>query len=161
MSPAHRRVQRQPLRVRSARRADLGALTALLGHLFAQEAEFKPAARTQRRGLSLLLERPALGRLLVLEQGGQVLGMVSLLASVSTALGAEVAWLEDLVVDPAHRGHGHGRRLLTAALAEARRRGYRRISLLTDADNAPAHALYRAHGFQASPMRPFRRLVQP
>ena len=134
-------------------------MVALLGRLFEQEAEFRPDPSRQRRGLLLILAEPERACLLVAERHGEVVGMISLLAIVSTALGARAAWLEDLVVAPAQRRQGVGRRLLQAALAEARRRGWRRISLLTDADNAAAQALYQAHGFTASPMRPYRKTV--
>jgi GNAT superfamily N-acetyltransferase len=84
--------------------------------------------------------------------------MVGLLFTVSTALGARVAWLEDMVVAPEARGRGIGGALVDAALAQARAAGCRRVTLLTDADNADAHRFYRRHGFAASPMRPFRFL---
>lgn len=157
MQPKPRRADK--VRIRPAREADVEAMARLLGRLFAQEAEFKADAAAQRRGLRLILRHPSRGSLLVADAGGRVVGMVSLLASVSTALGAPVAWLEDLVVDPASRGRGLGRSLLGAALALARRRGWKRVSLLTDADNARAQALYRSHGFESSPMRPYRRRV--
>jgi len=157
---APRRPRPAAPRVRPARLGDLEAMAALLGHLFSQESEFRPEPALQRRGLRQILRRPGQGRLLVVEAGGEVLGMVSLLAGISTALGSKVAWLEDLVVAPGHRGQGLGRRLLLAALAEARRRGWRRVSLLTDADNARAQALYRSEGFKPSPMRTMRRLIE-
>ena len=39
------------------------------------------------------------------------------------------AWIEDVVVDDAARGHGVGRLLSEAALDEARRRGAKNVSL--------------------------------
>lgn len=134
-------------------------MVGLLNHLFAQEAEFTPEPRLQRRALRRILAHPSIGRLWVVEAHGEVLGMVSLLASVSTALGSPVAWLEDLVVVPEWRGRGLGKILMKAALAEAKRRGWKRVSLLTDEANLPAQAFYRKHGFSASPMRPYRRLI--
>ena len=53
------------------------------------------------------------------------------------------AHLEQLAVDPAHQRRGHGRALVEAAKAEAARRGYDRLSLMTYADvlwNAPFYA---------------------
>jgi GNAT superfamily N-acetyltransferase len=147
-------------RVRPARKGDLESLSALLGQLFAQEAEFKPDPVRQKRALRLILARPSVGSILVAEAEGKVVGMVSLLASVSTALGGPVAWLEDLVVAPEWRGQGLGRLLVKEALAEARRRAWRRLSLLTDTDNGRAHQLYRDHGFVASSMQTFRRILR-
>src|SRR4051794_12390916 len=51
------------------------------------------------------------------------------------------------------RGHGVGRALLMALLAEARRRGYARVSLETGTGDAfaPARTLYGSVGFRPSP----------
>ncbi|MNY66030.1 putative phosphinothricin acetyltransferase YwnH [compost metagenome] len=75
---------------------------------------------------------------------------------MSTALGARVALLEDMVVDTGARGTGIGSALLEQAIAHARDSGCRRITLLTDGDNAAAQRLYRRHGFGRSPMVPLR-----
>ncbi len=48
---------------------------------------------------------------------------------------------------PAYRGQGLGKRLLDAAIAAAREKGFHRITLQVNADNAPAIALYRRAGF--------------
>jgi RimJ/RimL family protein N-acetyltransferase len=48
---------------------------------------------------------------------------------------------------PAARGHGLGRALMTAALAEARRRGLERVELDVFASNVRAVALYESLGF--------------
>jgi GNAT superfamily N-acetyltransferase len=156
-----RRATRRPrsqefLRVREARVADVGAMVELLGHLFRQEADFSPSAAKQRRAIDLLLAQPTLGRLFVLTRGTKVLGMVSLLFTVSTAEGGKAAWLEDLVVLPDQRGKGLGTRLLRGAIDWARRHSLTRITLLTDSDNLGARGLYLRHGFVASAMQPLR-----
>jgi GNAT superfamily N-acetyltransferase len=142
--------------VREARNTDVAAMADLLGHLFKQERDFSPAAAKQRRALEILLAQPAMGRLFVLTRGSTILGMVSLLFTISTAEGGKAAWLEDLVVRPDQRGKGLGTRLLRAAIDWARREGLTRITLLTDADNADARRLYARHGFAASAMQPLR-----
>jgi len=55
----------------------------------------------------------------------------------------------------AHRRRGAGRAILTHIVAEARSRGYRRLSLETGSHAAfqPAHNLYRSFGFM--PCGPF------
>jgi len=141
-----------------AQRKDLPAMARLLSQLFSQEREFRPDLRRQRAGLSLILDDPGTGCLLVARSRGRVLGMVSLLWSVSTALGGPVAWLEDLVVDRGWRGRGIGCDLLSHARSLALARGALRISLLTDAGNARAQALYTKAGFTPSPMVPLRWL---
>ena len=144
------------LRVREARGADVPAMVDLLGYLFKQEADFVPAPDKQRRALKLILAQPTIGRLFVLTQGSEILGMVSLLFTISTAEGGKVAWLEDMVIHPEKRGKGMGTRLLRAAIDWARREGITRVTLLTDGDNKGARRLYSRHGFVASAMQPLR-----
>ena len=136
---------------------DVLEVARLLGLLFAQEAEFVPDATVQERALRRVLDEPALGVVLVAREAGRVVGSVLLLRTLSTALGEEVCLLEDMVVAPEARGRGIGGRLLDAALAAARQRGWARVTLLTDADNEPAQRFYARHGFERSTMIPYRR----
>ena len=138
--------------IETATLSDLPGLVGLLQVLFAQEREFTPDPDLQRRGLELILADPRVGRIFVARAGCALLGMVSLLATVSTALGAPVGWLEDMVVRPDARGRGVGSRLIAHALEHARANGLARVTLLTDGDNADARRFYRRHGFAPSEM---------
>ncbi len=147
------------MHIRTAIPADIPALCQLLDQLFAQEAEFTPDRAAQQRGLAAIIDNPALGEILVAVEDARVVAMVNLLYTVSTALGARVALLEDMVVDAGARGAGVGSALLEQAIAHAREIGCRRITLLTDGDNAAAQRFYQHHGFAPSPMLPLRRLL--
>jgi ribosomal protein S18 acetylase RimI-like enzyme len=136
--------------------ADIPQLAALLELLFTQEADFVPDRQKQERGLRLILEAPQVGEIFVARDGEAVVGMVSLLFTVSTAAGGPVCWLEDLIVAPSHRGGGLGSRLLQTAIEYARARGFARITLLTDKANAGALRFYERHGFAESAMTPMR-----
>ena len=144
------------LQIRPATGSDIGALVGLLAWLFAQEADFAPDAAKQERGLRLILEQPAVGRIYCAVAGDVVVGMVSLLFTVSTAEGGRAAWLEDMVVHPDWRGQGIGARLLQEAIRQARVAGCCRITLLTDAGNAAAQEFYGRAGFARSAMVPLR-----
>jgi GNAT superfamily N-acetyltransferase len=143
--------------IEPATQHDVPALVALLRALFAQEAEFQPDAALQRRGIEMILASPATGQILVAREHGSVIGMVNLLFTISTALGAPVCWLEDMVVHPGARGAGIGGRLIEHAITFAREQQYRRITLMTDGNNAPARAFYLRHGFMVSDMVAMRR----
>ncbi len=147
------------LSIAPASAADVESCVNLLCLLFEQEADFVPDPEKHRAGLLAILSRPELGRIFCARDEGQVVGMVSLLFTISTALGAPVAWLEDVVVAPAHRGRGIGSMLLAHALTDARRLGMARVSLLTDRDNVGAQRLYGRNGFEASQMVVFRLLM--
>ena len=74
-----------------------------------------------------------------MRQTGEIVAMVNLLYTVSTALGARVAILEDMVVLSKVRNQGIGSTLLKHAIQFAKEQGCQRISLLTDDDNEGAH----------------------
>src|SRR5262245_26339263 len=57
------------------------------------------------------------------------------------------AWIEDVVVDESARGHGVGAALNEAAIAEARRRGAKHVSLTSRASRDAANRLYQRLGF--------------
>ena len=59
----------------------------------------------------------------------------------------DIAHLEQLSVAPQHARRGHGRALLSAATAEARRRGYSRMTLRTFADIPWNGSFYSTAGF--------------
>lgn len=137
---------------------DIPALCGLLSALFAQEAEFTPDTAAQARGLAMIVGDPRVGSVLVARRDGEIVGMVNLLFTVSTALGERVVLLEDMVVAPSARGGGVGSALLQAAIAFAREQGCPRITLLTDRVNADAQRFYARHGFVGSDMLPMRRV---
>ena len=89
-------------------------------------------------------------------EGTEVVGMVSLLFTISTAEGGPACWLEDMVVGPDRRGDGLGSRLLQHAIHYARIHGFSRITLLTDKVNAGAIRFYERHGFVESAMTALR-----
>jgi ribosomal protein S18 acetylase RimI-like enzyme len=56
--------------------------------------------------------------------------------------------VDDLYVRPEHRGGGHGRALLQAAIAAAREQGAGHLELTTTEEDVAAAALYRAEGLR-------------
>ncbi len=138
---------------------DLPALADLLFDLFSLESDFTPDRTKQLRGLRLILETPSRGRIFVLRRHGEILGMINLLFTISTAEGGAVIILEDLVIHRDHRGQGYGSRLLEHAIRYAKDKGFLRITLLTDRSDDVAIAFYRKHGFYASGMIPMRLLL--
>ena len=135
--------------VRPARMEDLERLVGLLGLLFAMEEDFCFDAARQRQGLALLLDDER-ARVLVAERADGVVGMCTGQLVVSTAEGGPALLVEDVVVDPDHRGRGVGRALLAALADWARGRGVRRLQLLADGNNGPALAFYERLGWRAT-----------
>ena len=146
------------LKINQAQPVDIPELCRLLAILFKQEKEFQPDSHRQQRGLQLIIENPLLGAIWVARQELQIVGMVSLLYSVSTALGGRVATLEDMLVDTNFRDRQIGSRLLAHAINAACEAGCLRVSLLTDRDNLKAQAFYEKQGFVHSDMQQMRLL---
>lgn len=147
------------MQITPAKASDIPVLCGLLSILFSQEADFNPDHEAQSRGLTQIISNPEIGVILVARQNEQVLGMVNLLFTVSTALGGRVALLEDMVVLPGFRNSGLGSRLLEQAIQTCGLNGCKRITLLTDGVNESAQHFYQRHGFTASAMTPFRLVL--
>ncbi len=75
----------------------------------------------------------------------QIVGLLTLaLFRIPTAMRA---WIEDVVVDSAARGHGVGEALNEAAIDEAKRRGAKTVDLTSRPSRQAANRLYQRIGF--------------
>lgn len=136
---------------------DLDQLADLLAELFTLENDFRPDREKQLRGLRLILDNPALGRLFVLRDQDKVAGMANALITISTSEGCQVVVLEDVIVRDGYRGKGLGRRLVEHVFAWAGAAGMSRVTLLADRNNETALKFYRKLGFAPSHMVVLRR----
>ncbi|MEP7112665.1 MAG: GNAT family N-acetyltransferase [Ilumatobacteraceae bacterium] len=85
---------------------------------------------------------------------GAIVGSLTLVMyRIATGL---KAWIEDVVVDGAARGHGVGEALNIAALDEARRRGAKAVSLTSRPSREAANRLYQRIGFSARDTNVYR-----
>ena len=85
---------------------------------------------------------------------GAIVGSLTLVMyRIATGL---KAWIEDVVVDEAARGHGVGEALNFAALEEARRRGAKAVSLTSRPSRQAANRLYQRIGFSARDTNVYR-----
>lgn len=137
-----------PYAIRRAQHADVPAVVGLVHEL----AEYERAAENctlseQQLTAALFGERPALFGS-VAEVEGVVVGCALWFLSFSTWRGVHGVYLEDLYVQPAHRGGGLGRALLTALTLECREQGYARLEWAVLNWNAPSIGFYRALGAQ-------------
>lgn len=143
-------------RIEPATLEDMPQLVELLMALFSEEADFAPNRQKQEHGLRLILEQPNRGRIFVLRTDHQIIGMVNLLFTISTAEGGLVVLMEDVIVHPEHRRQGYGGLLLEHAIQFAKERGFKRITLLTDKISAESQDFFQRHGFHFSTMIPMR-----
>jgi GNAT superfamily N-acetyltransferase len=75
---------------------------------------------------------------------GQVVGGIFISGSRAAEEGARLRWF---IIDPAYQGRGLGRRLMEAAMAFCREKGFRRVYLTTFEGLTAARHLYEKHGF--------------
>lgn len=146
-------------RVETATIEDLPDLVDLVMELFSLQDDFTPDQLAQERGLALILEQPARGRILILRNGHRIIGMVNLLFTISTAMGGFVVLMEDVIIHPDHRGQGYGTMLIEHATDLALQKDFKRITLLTDKISAESQSFFRKHGFEYSNMIPMRKIV--
>jgi GNAT superfamily N-acetyltransferase len=80
--------------------------------------------------------------LVAVDEHDRPIGFAHLLLHPTTWAVEPSCYLEDLLVDPAHRGRGVGRALLAAVVERARAEGAEGVQWLTQADNEAARHLY-------------------
>lgn len=133
---------------------DIADLVRLLSVLFSIEKDFNADLAKQQKGLELLLKNNATASIQVARNGaGKAVGMVSAQLVVSTAQGATSAWVEDMVLDAAYRGHGIGKQLLQNALTWAKNKGATRAQLLVDVENIDAVGYYQHLNWEATQLQ--------
>ena len=164
MQPSHT----PAVTVRPAAPADLaaigrlGALLVRTHHDFDPERFIAATPQTEHAYGSFLrtqLEEPNVV-VLVAERGGDVLGYTyaGIEGHDYMSLRGPAGVLHDIVVDPAHRGHGVGRLLLDATLAALKARGAPRVVLSTAERNEPAQRLFARAGFRRTMLEMTREL---
>ena len=144
--------------IRPATPADADALGRLGGIMVRTHHEFDPlrfiaaTPRTEQGYGAFLASQLTEKRVVVLvaERDGEVVGYTyaGLEGYDWMALRGPAGALYDIVVDVAHRGHGIGRLLLDATVAELESRGAPRVLLMTAERNEPAQRLFSAAGFR-------------
>jgi GNAT superfamily N-acetyltransferase len=146
------------LEVRPATPADRAALVGLLLRQL-QEHAIETPEDAIGRAVDRLLDRPEAGRLLLAFRDGTPVGVAALSFVSSIEHGGHSAWLEELYVDPPHRGRGIGTVLLRAACDAAAAAGATAVDLEVEASHGRAAGLYLRAGFRPLPRTRFVRTL--
>ena len=132
--------------IRPARPADVPELLRLIHALAVYEKlEHMAVGTEQALHEALFGARPSV-ETLVAERGGRAVGFALFFTTFSTFLCKPGLYLEDLFVEPAHRGLGIGKGLLRALAALARDRGCGRLEWRVLDWNAPSIRFYESLG---------------
>ena len=134
----------------TVRRIEPGDVAAVVG-LVRELAEYEEAAHEVRLtegqlSGALFGDSPALFGHVALGPDGAVVGTALWFLTFSTWRGTHGIHLEDLYVQPRHRGTGLGRELLRTLAATCVERGYDRLEWSVLDWNEPSIAFYRAAG---------------
>ncbi|BDU77626.1 GNAT family N-acetyltransferase [Mesoterricola sediminis] len=138
--------------VRPAVAADAEALTRLAIAFRDHLQRATPTEAAFREAIAQLLAAPD-ALFLLAETADGPAGYVLLRFRLSMWAGGLDATLEDLYVDPAHRGRGVGRDLVGAALMAARERGAVTVGLDTNERNEASNRIYASFGFSGHSKR--------
>ena len=132
--------------VRPIRPDDVPAVVALVRELAEYEKSLHEAQLTEEQLAGVLFgDSPALfGH--VAEHDGAVVGTALWFLNFSTWRGTHGIYLEDLYVQPGHRGRGLGKELLRALAAVCMERGYSRLEWSVLDWNTPSIDFYKAAG---------------
>jgi mycothiol synthase len=135
-------------RIRPLRVGEEEAVLAALNRAWAGTWNFRPLTAEALQG-DLVGQRA--GFLVAHEPSDEqhILGTVHALfdSASQNPDGQPYAWISNLTTDPATRGHGLGRALLTAGLAFLQAQGATSVALGVDGGNEAAVQLYRSVGF--------------
>jgi GNAT superfamily N-acetyltransferase len=136
--------------IRSARPDDVGAILRLIRALAEYEKLAHEVVATEAALRETLFGAQPAAEVLLAEEGGQAVGLALFFPNYSTFLAKPGVYLEDLFVEPAHRGRGIGKALLQAVARLAVQRGCGRFEWSVLDWNKPAIDFYQALG--ARPM---------
>ena len=137
------------MQLRAAAPEDCSALLALIAEMAAHHGDTS-AASAETLSRDVLSAQPWLPVIVAADQG-RLIGYAALTPNVQLQLGLRSMDLHHLFVTATHRGKGHGRALLTAAIAHAKAAGCAYLTVGTAADNLAAQQFYQAQGFTPNP----------
>lgn len=148
-----------PWLLRQHRPGDIGWVVARHGALYAEEYGFDQrfeALVAKVAGAFLACHDPKRERCWIAERNGVNIGSVFLVRESD-----EIARLRLLIVEPAARGLGIGKRLVAECVGFARTAGYLHITLWTNDVLTAARAIYQQVGFQLIARAPHRDFGPP
>jgi GNAT superfamily N-acetyltransferase len=149
------------LLIRPATPADLGELLRLIRGLAEYEKLSHMVTGTEAMLREALFGARPVAEALMVERGGRAAGFALYFMSFSTFLCKPGLYLEDLFVEPEHRGHGLGKALLRHLAALAIERGCGRFEWHVLDWNEPSIRFYESLGATLMPEWELVRMTEP
>ena len=147
--------------IRPAARGDEAELLRLIRELARYEKLESMCVGTEPMMAGALFGTRPAAEALVAERGGRAVGFALYFTTFSTFLCKPGLYLEDLFVEPEHRGAGIGKALLARLAALALERGCGRFEWRVLDWNAPSIAFYESLGAAVMPEWQLVRMTEP
>lgn len=135
-----------PLRIRRAVEADLQLIIRYIRALAAHEGRADVATITSDQLAAALFSPRPLAEGFILEAGGQSVGYAIIQEQFATFTGRRKLYLEDVLIDPSHRGAGLGTLFMQWLFDLARQRGCAAVDWSCVENNPRAMAFYERLG---------------
>jgi len=132
--------------LRAANRSDVPAILALIRELAAYEHLTDACVATEELLAKNLFGEGRAAEALVAEEEGLVVGYAIYFKTFSTFLARPGIYLEDIYVQPNHRGRGIGKGMLREIARVAVDRGYGRVEWSVLDWNTPSIEFYKSLG---------------
>ena len=121
--------------------------------LFAMATAFNaedghPFTEATRKALRYLINAPQWGRVSFITDNQDPIGYLVTCFSFSVEFGGLETMVDELWIDPKHRGKGHASRALQRVIETATNEGCRSVYLEVMTENTKAAALYAKLGFE-------------
>lgn len=139
--------QRKEPTFRVASPADLETLVGLMREYYAYD-RLKFDSRTAEKAMKHLLRDESLGRVWLIEESTHLLGYFVVTFVFSLEFHGEVAVLDELHINAAHRGRGIGKSVLAFVHEFCAMQGIKAIRLEVEHANIQAQGLYKKSGFK-------------
>lgn len=100
----------------------------------------------------MILNDASIGKVFVLKKEGHIIGMVSLLFTINTALGGKHKQ-KDMIIDTPFQGKGYGKILLKEVLKKQKNLHVNMFPSISCCSNLRAQKVYEGLGFEYSTMK--------
>jgi ribosomal protein S18 acetylase RimI-like enzyme len=111
-----------------------------------ESADFVPKDLSQA-AMKQLIDQPQTGRVWLIRVDGSDVGYVALTFTFSIEFGGQTAFIDELLIEEAHRGKGIGQRVVEKVITAAKNLGVNNLVLEVSEENERARRLYRNCGF--------------
>lgn len=134
--------------IRKLQKTDFDTVLSMMVVFYASDALLvHPSEAVLRKTLTDALADTPYLEAYGFEEAGVLTGYGMVAMSYSTEAGGLCAWIEDIYIEPEHRGKGYGTRFL-AFVKERYGRRVARIRLEAEPENERAMAVYSKAGFE-------------